>query len=256
VATLKPNGATVSIYYIHSDPLNTPRQIARPSDNAAMWTWNSDPFGTDAANPNPSGAGAFAYNLRASPAKSSTGKRDCTRTTTAIMTPLLVDTSRATRSGFLPESRLERPVWIQFFSMEFVLWFIVKCTSIIHSMKRENSIGSVLAVVLCATGCSAMNKDEVVEAKDIQFFKVEPQGQLSSPRLRVSGLVFRSSMSVNRITEARHESQLNLLVHVQLARPGTSGSFSYDVSIPSWAEQVTFGKDSAPIWSRPSAPKD
>jgi hypothetical protein len=22
-----------------------------------MWTWNADPFGTDAANPNPSGAG-------------------------------------------------------------------------------------------------------------------------------------------------------------------------------------------------------
>jgi len=29
-----------------------------------MWTWNSDPFGTDAANPNPSGADPFAYNLR------------------------------------------------------------------------------------------------------------------------------------------------------------------------------------------------
>jgi type VI secretion system secreted protein VgrG len=29
-----------------------------------MWTWNSDPFGADAASPNPSGAGAFAYNLR------------------------------------------------------------------------------------------------------------------------------------------------------------------------------------------------
>jgi uncharacterized protein RhaS with RHS repeats len=29
-----------------------------------MWTWNSDPFGTDAAHANPSGAGTFAYNLR------------------------------------------------------------------------------------------------------------------------------------------------------------------------------------------------
>jgi hypothetical protein len=28
-----------------------------------MWTWNPDPFGTDAANPNPSGAGAFTSNL-------------------------------------------------------------------------------------------------------------------------------------------------------------------------------------------------
>jgi len=29
-----------------------------------MWTWNSDPFGTDAANANPAGAGTFVYNLR------------------------------------------------------------------------------------------------------------------------------------------------------------------------------------------------
>jgi RHS repeat-associated protein len=64
VATLRPNGSTVTVYYIHSDQLNTPRQVTRPSDNVAMWTWNSDPFGTDAANANPAGAGAFAYNLR------------------------------------------------------------------------------------------------------------------------------------------------------------------------------------------------
>jgi RHS repeat-associated protein len=64
VATLRPNGSGVSIYYVHSDQLNTPRQVTRPSDNAQMWTWFSDPFGTDAANANPAGAGAFAYNLR------------------------------------------------------------------------------------------------------------------------------------------------------------------------------------------------
>jgi RHS repeat-associated protein len=64
VATLRPNGSTVAIFYVHTDQLNTPRQVTRPSDNTPMWTWNSDPFGTDAANPNPTGAGAFAYNVR------------------------------------------------------------------------------------------------------------------------------------------------------------------------------------------------
>jgi len=64
VATLKPSGSSVALFYIHSDGLNTPRQVTRPSDHTAMWTWNSDPFGTDAANPNPAGAGTFAYNLR------------------------------------------------------------------------------------------------------------------------------------------------------------------------------------------------
>jgi RHS repeat-associated protein len=43
-----------------ADQLSTPREVVRP----AMWNWFSDPFGTDAANSNPAGAGAFAYNLR------------------------------------------------------------------------------------------------------------------------------------------------------------------------------------------------
>ncbi len=64
VATLRPNGSSVALYYVHTDQLNTPRQVTRPSDNAQMWTWYSDPFGTDATNANPAGVGSFAYNLR------------------------------------------------------------------------------------------------------------------------------------------------------------------------------------------------
>jgi RHS repeat-associated protein len=64
VATLKPSGSAVAVYYIHTDHLNTPRQITRPSDNAQLWTWFSDPFGTDATNTNPAGAGPFNDNLR------------------------------------------------------------------------------------------------------------------------------------------------------------------------------------------------
>ena len=64
VATLRPSGSTVAIYYVHSDQLNTPRAVTRPADNMLMWTWYLDPFGTDAANENPAGAGTFTYNLR------------------------------------------------------------------------------------------------------------------------------------------------------------------------------------------------
>jgi RHS repeat-associated protein len=64
VATLRPNGSGVDTYYVHTDHLNTPRQVTRPADNAQVWTWFSDPFGTDAANSNPAGVGGFAYNLR------------------------------------------------------------------------------------------------------------------------------------------------------------------------------------------------
>jgi RHS repeat-associated protein len=64
VATLQPNGTGILVYYVHTDHLNTPRRITRPSDNAIVWRWDSEPFGTAAANQNPSGLGTFVYNLR------------------------------------------------------------------------------------------------------------------------------------------------------------------------------------------------
>jgi RHS repeat-associated protein len=65
VATLRPNGGSVSIYYMHADHLNTPRRITRPSDAVIVWRWDSDPFGTDAPNQDPDGdLTTFAYNLR------------------------------------------------------------------------------------------------------------------------------------------------------------------------------------------------
>lgn len=64
VATLRPNGATPAVYYVHADHLNTPRIVTQPADNAVRWRWDSDPFGTNAPNENPSGLGVFKYNLR------------------------------------------------------------------------------------------------------------------------------------------------------------------------------------------------
>jgi RHS repeat-associated protein len=65
VATLQPNGSGgVNIFYVHTDHLNTPRKVSRPSDNQLEWRWDTDPFGTTAANQNPAGLGTFVYNLR------------------------------------------------------------------------------------------------------------------------------------------------------------------------------------------------
>jgi RHS repeat-associated protein len=63
VATLRPSGSTVAIYYVHTDHLGTPRKVTRPSDNALMWRWDPDTFGSIGANSNPSGQGTFTYNL-------------------------------------------------------------------------------------------------------------------------------------------------------------------------------------------------
>lgn len=64
VATLQPNGSSISVCYIHSDHLGTPRKITQPSSNTLAWRWDPDTFGSLPPNQNPGGLGTFVYNLR------------------------------------------------------------------------------------------------------------------------------------------------------------------------------------------------
>jgi RHS repeat-associated protein len=65
VATLRPNGSAVSILYVHTDQLNTPRRLTRSTDNVIVWRWDSDPFGAALPNQDPDGdAVQTVYNLR------------------------------------------------------------------------------------------------------------------------------------------------------------------------------------------------
>jgi len=60
----QPIATSAAIFYIHSDHLNTPRLIA---DSAGTTVWrndNTEPFGDSVPNNNPSGLGAFEFNLR------------------------------------------------------------------------------------------------------------------------------------------------------------------------------------------------
>jgi RHS repeat-associated protein len=55
---------STTIFYVQPDHLDTPRSIANQTP-ATVWKWdNADPFGGNAANANPSGLGAFTFNLR------------------------------------------------------------------------------------------------------------------------------------------------------------------------------------------------
>jgi RHS repeat-associated protein len=64
VATLRPHGSGVEIYYVHTDHLDTPRKVTPPDDNLQVWRWDSDAFGSTLPNENPEGAGTFRYKLR------------------------------------------------------------------------------------------------------------------------------------------------------------------------------------------------
>lgn len=53
-----------TVFYVLTDHLNTPRQVINTAKQM-RWRWdNIEPFGANAANRNPAGLGAFAYNLR------------------------------------------------------------------------------------------------------------------------------------------------------------------------------------------------
>jgi RHS repeat-associated protein len=65
VATIRPSGAGVDLFYIHADHLSAPRRVSRPSDNIVIWRWDSGPFGGAVANEDPDGdSSQFAYSLR------------------------------------------------------------------------------------------------------------------------------------------------------------------------------------------------
>jgi RHS repeat-associated protein len=64
VVTLRPNGSGgVSVFYVHTDHLNTPRLITDAANNV-RWRWDSDAFGATMPNENPTSLGSFVYNLR------------------------------------------------------------------------------------------------------------------------------------------------------------------------------------------------
>lgn len=55
--------ATTQVYYIHSDQINTAREIANAA-GAKVWEADPEPFGANLPNENPTGQGKFAYNAR------------------------------------------------------------------------------------------------------------------------------------------------------------------------------------------------
>jgi RHS repeat-associated protein len=65
VAVVRPAaGGGSEVFFVWTDQLDTPRVISDDA-NRIRWEWDAnDPFGNNAPNEDPSGMGAFTYNLR------------------------------------------------------------------------------------------------------------------------------------------------------------------------------------------------
>jgi RHS repeat-associated protein len=56
----------MSLAYVETDHLGTPRQVVDPATNTALWTWDllASTYGTNAPNQSPTGGAAYMLNLR------------------------------------------------------------------------------------------------------------------------------------------------------------------------------------------------
>jgi hypothetical protein len=100
------------------------------------------------------------------------------------------------------------------------------------------------------TGSCTGSSDTILEAKDVQFFKVEIVRSATPVRLKISGLAFYSALSVRKITTRTNGHNMVVLVHLGLAKKGESGSFEYELTVPDDVMEVGFGNGAVTIWKR------
>jgi hypothetical protein len=147
---------------------------------------------------------------------------------------------------------LVEELWFQLVIIELFFRFVVQFLGVITAMKITYKLFAYIFALLITGGCAAVN-DIILESKDVQFLKVE-ELQTTPTRLKISGLAFTSAMSVSKITTKANDSAIVIQVHVALAKPGTSGSFAYELPVPESVKEVRFGTGPAPIWKRGAPP--
>jgi len=63
IATLRVVTGVTTVFYVHTDQLNTPRKVTNTADQL-RWKWDPNPFGEGTPNENPASLGSFKYHLR------------------------------------------------------------------------------------------------------------------------------------------------------------------------------------------------
>ena len=90
----------------------------------------------------------------------------------------------------------------------------------------------------------------IVEAKDVKFFVLKEEAAADGTRfLKVEGLVFHSSLAVDKIQQKRNGPTLQIDVYLTPARKGLSGSFALRIPLAG-VEEVLFGPSKSRIWPK------
>jgi hypothetical protein len=117
-------------------------------------------------------------------------------------------------------------------------------------MKATARATIILITTIAASWAVASASETLLAYKDVQFFKVVELPGRKPTALKISGLAFHSALAVEKITTDIEGKSLTVDVHLCLARPGLSGSFDYEFSVPDSVHEVRFGTEKVVVWKR------
>ena len=89
----------------------------------------------------------------------------------------------------------------------------------------------------------------IIEAKDVKFFEITKIEDSNLNKVRITGLVFHSSMAVKKIDLIFDKNVAVIRVIITPTHAGLSGRFSIDVPIDSGVNKILFGQELIQIWS-------
>jgi hypothetical protein len=117
-------------------------------------------------------------------------------------------------------------------------------------MRSTTRAAFLLITTVAAWSLAARATETILAYKDVQFFKIVELSARRPTTLQISGLAFHSALAVEKITTAIEAKALTVNVYLCLARPGLSGSFDYEFSVPDSVHEVRFGTEKTVIWIR------
>jgi len=118
-----------------------------------------------------------------------------------------------------------------------------------------SGIAAVLILTCMALAYVMWGDTMVLERRNVVNLRVEEIGNGDPAAVRISGLSGHSAYSVKTITSQQDGSSIDVLVHLFLARRGTTGNFRYDVVVPDSVSDIRFGSAREIIWTRKPKPE-
>lgn len=107
-----------------------------------------------------------------------------------------------------------------------------------------------MATLFTASSCVAWGRDIVLEERDVAQWSLTQTGDNANVVLRISGLVFHSSLGIESIEQSKEGDTLAILVRLRPAGPTASGNLAFDVALPGDVQTVVFGRARTQIWRR------